>query len=220
MKPPVSCTFLPALALVAELIACKSESPPDHTVSPVVEHSENPQSSGEWAPTQTEADDVEAVLGEEHFHNTGRHLPRPDELTSWGYVEPPMYFGTSDLFELIDGGAASFIDLGMVQVAYAALSLVDSPEDISRPVGLEIYIFEFATAGGAESKYAADHETSSCQTITRLEPTEHCRTSSSIDLLQSPYYLRFNMDYPGLTDSLFGVVDVVSRRIGAAMDDD
>ena len=219
MKLNVSCPSLTLLVLAVGLVACKSDSSQNQQPPPAAEHNqqqESQENSGEYTPTPVESDNTE-LIGDEHFHDTGSHLPRPAELTGWRYVETPMYYGAADLFELIDGGATSFIDRGMIRVAYAALSLVESPEGVNRPVGLEIYIFEFADDEGAAVKYADDHRSSTCQTLSRFSPLVHCETSSSIDFTHGSYYVRCNMDYPGLTDAIVDVVHVVLGRMGVVL---
>lgn len=206
------------LLVVILLSACKSEptQEPPGPASSAPETSQGNTTSSEVETTTNQENSSEAlVLGEELFHDAGRHLPRPAELRDWRYEEAPMYYTSSDLSELIDGGAASFLDFGLVRTAYAVMSLIETPDGVGRQVGLEIYIFEFGTAEGAQSKYDGDHEATSCEVSPPFHISTHCKTSSSIDFLHGPYYLRLNMDYPGLTDHLSGVGELVLARVRA-----
>jgi hypothetical protein len=168
---------------------------------------------GEWVPTEVE--EPEAIeIADDAFRGAGDLLPRPAELGDWVYVEEIAYYSSSNLAELIDGGGASYIQIGFVQNAYGVLSMRTPPEVVGRPVGLEIYIFQMAAAEGALLKFEGDHETGTCIQVEQLT-SRHCLTSSSLDILHGAYYVRFILDAedPALIPPLLSAAAIVQGRL-------
>jgi hypothetical protein len=160
------------------------------------------------------AGEPEVALTEAHFSGAGLILPRPADVVDWAYIEEPAAYTADTLAELIDGGGASYIELGFEQCAYAVLQMRQAPASIGRPVGLEIYVFRMTTPDAAQAKYQTDHEGSSCTPVPEITPT-HCLTSSSLDVVTGPYYLRFNLDAqdPALLPPLVAVGRSVLERL-------
>ncbi len=209
------CTAI-VVSLIVLASGCKSSSP-DEAGQPnqVTPSEEAPQNSGQWTPPEGDGVTPAVEVAEASFHGPGMHLPRPSEVDGWHFIEEPSYYNDTNLYELIDGGAASYAQLGLVETAYGVFVLDHIPEAAGREVGLEIYIFHMTTQSAAAQKYTSDHEGSTCQPVEGLDDFSHCLTSSTIDVLVGPYYVRLVMDYPNLHEPMVRAAQAVVGRITA-----
>lgn len=209
------CTAIVVL-LIALASGCKGSAPSEQSQQNQAPPPEEPQqNSGQWTPSSDAGVTPAVSVTETSFHGAGDHLPRPTEIGGWHFIEEPSYYNGTNLYELIDGGAASYVELGLIETAYGVLVLDQVPEAAGREVGLEIYIFKMTTDEAASQKYASDHEGSTCEPVQGLDHLSHCLTSSTIDVLVGPYYVRLVMDFPNHHDPLVQAALAVVSRISS-----
>jgi hypothetical protein len=191
-----SLLLIAALLAVPSLLACDSGStgtepgsggPAPSTPAP------GGAPGGEWRPTESPAETPRIEIGEEAFRGAGEVLPRPVELADWSYVEEPTYFSGSNLFELMDGGGAAFVRIGMVDTAYGLFEMNTPPAELGRPAGLEIYVHRMNGATEARTKWDEDHASGRCDQVDGIGLV-HCETYSTLDLLSGQYYVRLVLD--------------------------
>lgn len=182
--------------------ACKS----DQTETPGSDN-QGAGGVGEFEPGQGERGAV--VVPDSDFHREGALLPRVGDIPQWSYLDRPMFHSADTLAELIDGGAAAFVQTGIGTTVYGVLQMNQPPEEAGRAVGAEIYVHHLDTPEGARSKYSSDHEGSNCAPADGFEGVTHCMTSSTLDFLVGAYYVRVVMDYPNLQVPMTEVARIV-----------
>ncbi|MBN1946654.1 MAG: hypothetical protein JW797_13350 [Bradymonadales bacterium] len=175
---------------------------------------ESAAAGGTWRPGEEQAQQEEIRLTLADFEQpAGALLPRPNDLGDWVYRVRPTYYSAATLFELIDGGADSFLEQGFVQAANAVLGLPQSRETFSREATLELSVFTMRSEEAAASKYELDHREGRCEHQVRIVST-HCTTSSSLDLVVGRHYLRLllDRDHPSLLEPMLAIAEGIQAR--------